>query len=93
MLVIHVVFYVTDFSSRKIRCKFTTIFWNMQGLDEKNRILLRFFWYIGLWGLVQVHDGFTIRKEERTLVREKRISKDRHTILLQSAINAYSCHI
>ena len=43
MLVIHVVFYVTDFSSRKIRRKITTKVWNMQGLDEKNRILLRFF--------------------------------------------------
>ncbi len=51
MLVIHVVFYVTDFSSRKIRCKCTTIFWNMQGLDEKNRILLRFFVY-GVWCIV-----------------------------------------
>ena len=49
MLVIHVVFYVTDFSSRKIRCKFTAFFWNMQGLDEKNRILLRFFVY-DVWG-------------------------------------------
>lgn len=43
MPVINVVFYVTDFSSRKIRRKITTKVWNMQGLDEKNRILLRFF--------------------------------------------------
>ena len=43
MLVIHVVFYVTAFTSRKIRCKGTTIFWNMQGLDEKKSRFVAIF--------------------------------------------------